>query len=149
MVHLHGDAQRRIADNQRGVGVLEHFGGVRPRIHKFRLDPPVLGGKDSHQRDGTAGARVERDVLCQFNRLVRDDKNTSHRSLCRHRHSRQHHEILDPFVLDGGNDSHVGSAAAQRFSALRWKREGEIVSPRLRPFGETPHQRRGIQVFDN
>ncbi len=117
LIHLHGDAQRRIADHQGGVGGFQHFRGVRRGVNKFGLDAPFLGGKDAHQRGGTARAGIERNTLGHFDRLLRKHQDAADGLLRGDGHSRQNHQILDALIFDGRDDGDVGFAARRSASA--------------------------------
>jgi len=69
-----GKAQCGVADEHRGVGLLQHHAQIGLGFKKRRVDLPVLRGQDSRQRLRTARTAVQCNVAHLFDRLLRDDQ---------------------------------------------------------------------------
>ena len=65
-----GDTQSRIADQQRRVGLLQHFRQIRKRFKKLGRDAPFFRAQNTRQNLRAAGATVQRKRLHLLDRLL-------------------------------------------------------------------------------
>ena len=86
-VHFEANAQRGIADHQRGIGLGEHGGGIGRRVDEFGGDAPESVAEQARERDGAARVGVERNALGQLDGLFRQHQDAAHFALGRRRPS--------------------------------------------------------------
>lgn len=122
-----GEAESGIADQESGVGVLQHGGEIGLAFAECGRNFPVMRAEDFGERLRAAGAGVEGDGARLANRNFGDEQQAANAAFGGDREIGKNGEAVDALVLDGGNDGDVGGAGAEFFGALRWDREGEIV----------------------
>lgn len=148
LVHFDGDAKGRVADDESGVGLVEHFGRVGFGIDEGGGDVPVFGGKNANESGGTAGGGVEGESLDTIDGFFRDYEDAANFALGGHGHVGKSDKIRDALVFDRRDDGDVNIAATELLGALRGQGEAEVVAPGERAFGKTPYERGGVEVLD-
>src|SRR5229473_6177679 len=143
------NAQRRIADEQRGISPLQHLSQVWWRFKKLRRGLPLFGAQDAGQRLRAARTEVQRKALRPFDRFLRDDEQAADLFLRSNGYVRQNHQIRDALVFYGRNDGDVRGARAQLLCALRRNRERQLVLALQRAIGEAPNERRRVEVLND
>ena len=146
-----GDAQGGVTNDEGGIGVGEHGGGVRIGFEKFWGDLPAAGGEDFDERLGAAGAAVERDAAGLADGDFADVQEAAHALLGGDGEVGQDGETNalahDALVFDRGNDGDVGGAGAQGFGTLRGDAEEEVVFALEGSVSETADERDGVEIL--
>ena len=149
LVHLDRNAQGRVANDEGGVGLVEHFGRIGFGVDEAGRDVPVFGCENANESGRTAGGSVESESFDAIDWLFRNDKDAANFALSGDGHVGESDKIRDALVFDGRDDGHVNIAAAELLGALGRESEAEVVAAGERAFSKTPNQRSSVEVLDN
>jgi len=142
-----GDAQGSVADDQGGIGVVEHGNRIGVGFEKFGGNLPAAGGEDLDERLRAPGTAVERDAAGLADGHFAEEQEAADALLGSDGEPGEDGEAGNALVFDGGNDSDVDVAGAEGFGALRRYGEGEVVFVAQGTVGETANERGGVEVL--
>jgi hypothetical protein len=149
LLEFYGNAQCWITDDQRGIGIGKHGGGIRRCGHEFGRNSPEIAAQKLYQRRGTARTSVQRNAFREFNRLARDHQNAADFAFGGHRHFGKDDDIFHPLIFDRGNNSDICVSTAKRIGAFAGHGERKIVAACQWAVRESPYEGRGVQIFDD
>ncbi len=150
------DTEGGVADQKGGVAFGEHCRQIGWHFAELGGDLPVAGAEDFGEGLGAAGAAIEGDRSYRFFGCARwgdrdfgNEEEAADAAFGGDGEVGEDDEVVDALVFDGGDDGDVDFAGAEGFGALGGDGEAEIVFAGERAVGESPDERRGVEVLDD
>ena len=144
-----GEAQGRVADQECGVGFLQHLGEIGLGFREFRRNAPPFAAKDADQSLRAAGTAVQCDAGDTADRLGGNEKQAANGGLGSDGKARKNDQIRDARVFNGRDNGDVRSVGAKSFSTLRGNGEGKLIFAAQRAVGEASDEWGGVEILND
>ena len=105
--------------------------------------------QDFGERLGAARTAIKRDRAGLCERHLGNQQQAADAALGGDGEVGEDDEVVDALVFDGGDDGDVDVACAQLLGALGGDGEAEVVFAGEEAVGESPDERRGVEVLDD